>query len=122
MKQIVAILILLCVLITFVVWNALYINKVAVRMKRLAESLPPVDDPACVAAAEHLRSEWKRTMPVADLSVSYLLTDRICEQTALLASCAAVGDTFGYESARAILSDALEDMRRTERFSFESLF
>ena len=122
MKQVIAVLLLLALLLAFVVWNAVYINNVATRFSRLVENLPSVDDPDCASAAASLRAEWKRCLPLVDLSVSYTLSDRGGEQTALLAACAASGDAFGYASARALLSDALDDLRHAERFSPVSLF
>lgn len=122
MKHIVVILVLLVLLIVFVVLNAVYINKVANRMLDAVSALPPIADETAVSAAASLREDWLRATPFVDLTVSYLLSDRVCEQTALLVSCAEAGDVYGYASARAILSDALEDMRRTELFSPVSLF
>lgn len=122
MKHIVVILVLLVLLIVFVVLNAVYINKVANRMLDAVSALPPIADETAVSAAASLREDWLRVTPFVDLTVSYLLSDRVCEQTALLVSCAETGDVYGYASARAILSDALEDMRRTELFSPVSLF
>lgn len=122
MKQTVAVLLLLVLLAGGIVWNALYINKVANRLTALADGLPPIGDPACVPAAEALRSEWERAAARADLSVSYTLTDRVGEQAALLASCAASGDAFGYASARSLFKDALRDLSRAEKFFFAALF
>ena len=122
MKHIVVVLVLLVLLIVFVVLNAVYINKVANRMLDAVSALPPIADETAVSAVASLREDWLRVTPFVDLTVSYLLSDRVCEQTALLVSCAETGDVYGYASARAILSDALEDMRRTELFSPVSLF
>ena len=122
MKQIIAVFVLLAVLTVLLVLNSIYINKVTIHMEKEVDALPPIDDPSCAEAAESLRRDWLRHTPLIDLTVNYLLSDRICEQTALLVSCAEAGDVYGYASARAILSDALEDMRRTEQFSPVSLF
>ena len=122
MKQVIIVCVLLLVLVVFLVLNAIYINKVTIHMENAVDALPDITDPACVDAARALREDWLRHAPFLDLSVNFLLSDRICEQTALLISCAEVGDAFGYASARATLSDALEDMRRSERFSPVSLF
>lgn len=122
MKQIAVILVLLVLLVVFVALNAVYINNVVKRMIAAVEALPPTPDASAADAARSLREDWLRVMPFMDMTVSYLLSDRVCEQTALLVSCAEAGDVYGYASARAILADALGDMRRTESFSPVSLF
>ena len=122
MKQVIIVSIMLGILAVLLVLNSIYINKVTIHMEEEVDALPPIHDPSCVSAVESLREDWLRHTPFLDLTVNYLLSDRICEQTALLISCAEAGDVYGYASARAILSDALEDMRRTERFSPISLF
>ena len=122
MKEVVAVLILFVLLVGFVVWNAIYINNVATRLADMVEALPDITDPACPAAAEALRKEWKKYAPIVGFSVSYSVADRVGEQSAVLAACAACGDEPGYASARALLSDSLCDLRRAEQFSPRSLF
>lgn len=122
MKEVVAILILLAVLIGFVVWNAIYINNVAIRLGNAVEALPDIVDPDCSAAAKALHDEWERYAPIVGISVSYSIADRVGEQSAVLVACAQCGDAPGYASARALLADTLLDLRRTEQFSPRSLF
>lgn len=122
MKEVVAVLILLAVLIGFVVWNAIYINNVAIRLGDAVEALPDIADPGCPAAAKALHDEWENYAPIVGISVSYSIADRVGEQSAVLAACAECGDAPGYASARALLADSLRDLRRAEQFSPKSLF
>ena len=122
MKKVVAVLVLLFLLIGFVVWNAIYINNVAIRLGEAVNSLPDIADPACADAAKDLRDEWESYAPIVGISVSYSVADRVGEQCAVLAACAACGDEPGYASARALLADSLRDLRRAEHFSPRSLF
>ena len=122
MKQAIAVLILLAILAALIVWNALYINKVANDMTALLDALPDVDDPACPKAAAALREAWMRRLPVVDLTVSFLYTDRICEQSALLICCAETGDRYGFASAKALLADAFHDMCHAETLNSAALF
>ena len=122
MKEVIAVFVLLVLLIGFVVWNAIYINNVAIRLSDAVEALPDVTDPACPAAAEALHDEWEKYAPIIGISVSYSVADRVGEQSAVLSACAACGDAPGYASARALLADSLRDLRRAEQFSPRSLF
>lgn len=122
MKEVIAVLFLLILLVGFVVWNAIYINNVAIRLSNAVDALPVVTDPACADAAKALRDEWEKSAPIVGISVSYTIADRVGEQSAVLAACAACGDAPGYASARALLADALRDLRRAEQFSPRSLF
>lgn len=122
MKEVIAVLFLLILLVGFVVWNAIYINNVAIRLSNTVDALPDVTDPACADAAKALRDEWEKSAPIVGISVSYTIADRVGEQSAVLAACAACGDAPGYASARALLADALRDLRRAEQFSPRSLF
>ena len=122
MKEVIAVLILLALLVGFVVWNAIYINNVAIRLSDIVNSLPDVADPTCAEAAKALHDEWERYAPIIGVSVSYSVADRVGEQCAVLAACAACGDGPGYASARALLADSLRDLRRAEQFSPRSLF
>lgn len=122
MKEVIAVLFLLILLVGFVVWNAIYINNVAIRLSNAVDALPDVTDPACADAAKALRDEWEKSAPIVGISVSYTIADRVGEQSAVLAACAACGDAPGYASARALLADALRDLRRAEQFSPRSLF
>ena len=122
MKEAIAALVLLALLIGFVVWNALYINNVAIRLTEAVGALPDIADPGCSAAAKALHDEWEKYAPVIGISVSYSVADRVGEQSAVLAACAACGDEPGYASARALLADSLRDLRRAEQFSPRSLF
>ena len=122
MKEVIAVLILLALLVGFVVWNAIYINNVATRFSEAVDALPDVTDPACAEAAKALHAEWEKCAPIVGISVSYSVADRVGEQSAVLSACAACGDAPGYASARALLADSLRDLRRAEQFSPRSLF
>ena len=122
MKEVIAVLFLLVLLVGFVIWNAIYINNVAIRLGNTVDALPEITDPACADAAKRLHDEWKKYAPIIGISVSYSVADRVGEQSAVLAACAACGDAPGYASARALLADSLRDLRRAEQFSPKSLF
>lgn len=117
---IVTALLLLCVL-TLAILNLFYVDDAITGMEERLEALPSIDAPECIAQAEELESYWAEKENILGISIAYPFIDRVCEQASLLVTCASVGDTYGYYSAKALLSDALEDLSRTERFSIANL-
>ena len=121
MKSLVATLILFVVLLCSVIANFFFINHVADTMEHMIEGLPPVTAETCVNSAQEIQTYWNDRINLISLSVGYNIIDRVCEQLALLVACAEIQDLYGYQSARALLLDAIEDARRTERFSIGNI-
>ena len=113
---------LLLLLIAGVTWNYIYINDVFASMNASLDALPDLSDAGCEDACEKLCEQWKKHTDRVGLSVCFGVLDRVSEQVELLSSCAACGDRYGFEAAQTLLRDALEDMRRLERFSIGNLF
>ncbi len=121
MKSLAATLILLSCLLALSVINYHHVNGAVREMEQRLDALPPVGDPLCPRQSEAICAYWERQARMVELTVSYPFVDRVCEQAALLAACAAVGDAYGFYSAKALLYDALNDLARAERVSLESL-
>ena len=122
MKSLCATATLLCALLILSGINVLYVNRTANEMKEMINNLPTPNDVACISKTERLQRLWEKKRRVIELSASYPIIDRINEQAALLDACARVGDTYGFESAKTLLYDAIEDMCRAEHISIENLF
>ncbi|MBQ7173092.1 MAG: DUF4363 family protein [Clostridia bacterium] len=121
MKSFVVSLILFACMILAIVWNFCYINKTADRLLELANSLP--DAPAgALEKAEALSDFWHDRMDRVGFSVGYTVLDRVSEQAATLVSAAKYESEFDYRLAKALLVDAVGDMRRLERFSIGNIF
>ena len=114
MKSFLWSMILFTLALAVIFCNALYINRVADRLQNKLEALPDVESDACIVASEELYEDWMKQSKWAELSVSYPILDRVTEQAALLVTCAKCGDYYGYRSAIALLTDAIEDMKRLE--------
>ena len=101
--------------------NYIYINEVCDTLIEQIETLPDVNDDNCLASAKHIADYWNEQVDYAGLSASYVITDRISEQTETLVACAEVGDLFGFRTALALLRDAVGDLRRLESFSIGNI-
>jgi len=107
-------LILSVLMVGGVAVNCIYVNKVGSQIQETAEQLPTPSDPSCLPLASELEGRWKKNVQWVHISVNHTIVDRIGEQTATLVACAESGDYHGFFTARALLLDAIEDMRRLE--------
>ena len=96
-----------------ILFNCLYINKVGTEMKQRLEALPS-ECGAALSETEALLERWEDVQRWVSFSAHRLLVDRVSEQALALESAARCGDTYGYLSARSLLSDALDDLMRPE--------
>ncbi|MBQ9131609.1 MAG: hypothetical protein IJX62_03965 [Clostridia bacterium] len=114
MKALTVAICLLIPALLLTVANAVYINEVVDTLLEQLEELPEFGTPDCVAGAGEIKSFWEDRIDWIRLTVGYPMLDAVSEQAALLHSCALWEDVYGYHSARALLRDALEDLRRLE--------
>ena len=121
MKMFAISLTLLAAVLVCVTVNYIYINEVCDTLIEQLEVLPDIKDDACAEAAKRLGDYWNEQVDYAGLSASYVITDRISEQTETLIACAECGDLFGFRTALALLYDAVGDLRRLESFSIGNI-
>ena len=121
MKSLIATSVLFILLIGTVAANFFFVNRITDCMEQMVKNLPDIDNADCVVAAQELQEYWESRCDLLGLSLGYNLIDRVCEQSALLLTCAEIRDVYGYYSARTLLLDAIDDARRTENFSIRNL-
>lgn len=101
--------------------NYIYINEVCDTLIEQIETLPDVSDDDCLPSVKCIADYWNERVDYAGLSASYVITDRISEQTETLVACAECGDLFGFRTALALLRDAVGDLRRLEAFTIGNI-
>ena len=121
MKVFILSLLLLGALLLGIGANFWYINRVADRLKEEVDELPDLSAPDCAAEIGELLQYWEKQTDTVCLSVPYNIVDRVSEQAELLLACADCGDRYGFYAAKALLYDAISDMRRLESFSMGNL-
>ncbi len=121
MKSFTVTLILLGLVVGASIWNFYFVNRTADHMDALISDLPNITDDDCFDNARELGTYWEERVAALGLSIGYTYLDRVGEQIALLSACAEIGDAFGYQTAVALLTDAVKDLRRGERFSIANL-
>ena len=117
MKSLIASLILFSLMIIGVIANAFAVRGLTEELSVKIEALDTPD----VSSAQSFLDFWLSHAEWVRLSAGFAATDRITEQAMTLLASAEVGDVFSYHTALALLSDAIEDLARHERFSFENL-
>ena len=122
MKSMIATTLLLIALIVTMAINFFFVNHITDRMTEMISSLPDIGSEECVAATRQIQQYLESKENLIGLSVGYTTLDRACEQTVLLVSCSEARDVYGFQSARALLLDAVNDIRRAEQFSIGNLF
>ena len=122
MRSFIITLFLLFAMLCGIFANHLYINNVANEMLEKLEMLPDINAESCVESCNDLLDFWNKQVNLVELSVSYTLVDKVCEQAALLVACSECGDLYGYRSALELLRDAIGDMRRLEQLSLGNIF
>ena len=121
MKTMLISLLLAILLIACIVFNNIYINHVAEGLLAALDLIPPFDDPECVSRTRQLCEDWDRQVEYVRLSVGYTVVDRVCEQATTLLACAECRDLYGFQTALALLRDAIGDMRRLEVISISNI-
>lgn len=122
MKSLIVTIVLFCIMVLAATANFIYVNHLADAMTEIAAALPSVDEPMCVEKADALCRLWEKHSPIVGLTVGFLTVDKLSEHCQTLRSCAEVGDVYGYYSTLSLLYDAIDDVRRLEKFSIDNLF
>ena len=121
MKSLIVTIVLFCIMVLAATANFIYVNHLADAMTEIAAALPSVDEPMCVEKADALCRLWEKHSPIVGLTVGFLTVDKLSEHCQTLRSCAEVGDVYGYYATLTLLYDAIDDVRRLERFSAKNL-
>ena len=122
MRSLIATIVLCCIMILAATANFIYVNHLTNAMTEIAAALPSIDEPMCAEKADALCRLWEKHSPIVGLTVGFLTVDKLSEHCQTLRSCAEVGDVYGYYSALSLLYDAIDDVRRLEKFSIDNLF
>ncbi len=121
MRSFIIAMVLLGAMLGGIAGNYIYINEVSEQMLERLDAMPNVLEGDCSPQAAEIVEFWESHAPTVGLSVGYTVTDRVSEQAVTLSTCAACHDLYGYQTALALLRDAVGDMRRLEAFSLENL-
>ena len=116
MKTFTIVLVVFFALCTAMLLNFIYINESADELTRLAESLS-FDDPSVTKKTEELEQKWEKSSVIFSLTVNFKDIDYLGENLIALKSSAESHDRDEFERYRLLVIDAIDGVRRLERFS-----
>ena len=119
MKELIASLILLTVVVTLVIINAFYVDSTLEKLDRLADRA--FNEPSEKSLAE-LIDYWERHRSFVGLSASLREVDSVPENMLNLQTSFREGNSVMAEQSYSLLCNALDDIRRYEKLSIINIF
>ena len=114
--------ILFIILLTATVSNSFFICLRSNDLRTLAQDIPSVDSKECLRHLITLDSEWRNFRRVASLTVSYSELNKISCTINELYVHLKNKNKVDFDHGLCVLINALSEISRSERFSFESIF
>lgn len=115
--------VVLALVLTLVVCNAVFLRGVEASLLTAVDALPAVPDPDTTPArVAALRERVEELEGALGLSVSSTVPDKITETLRTVEVWAAAGDAEEYAAAVAVLRGLVEDIGRLERVEVRNLF
>lgn len=111
MKSFIAICIIFAIMLGGVIFNCLYINRTCDTLAAMTQALPQADCSECRNMVARLDEYWQSHHATIALSVSYIKLNRISDLLSALKSYAESGAASDYECARALLLNAISEIR-----------
>ena len=96
--------------------NFRYINETADKLTELTEALS-IDDAECLEKIDEIEKLWEKSSDIFSLSVGFKEIDYLGETLLALKSTAENRSELEFERYRSLLIDAIDGVRRLEKFS-----
>ena len=116
MKTLTIVLAIFFALCTAMLLNFIYINESADELTHLTEELS-FDDPSVAKKIEEIEKKWEKSSVIFSLTVNFKDIDYLGESLVALKSSARTRDKDEFERYRLLVIDAIDGVRRLERFS-----
>ncbi len=122
MKTFIFSLIVFALMLTGIIINYFYINKVSDKLYVMTSEAPAAGDEGCYAALSQIDEYWQKNHDIVRLSVSFIELNSVSDAIVSMKSFAETGEESEYENSRQILLNAIHEMRRLESFKLSSIF
>lgn len=116
MRTLIVVSAIFILLLTVMLFNYRYINETADELVYLTETLS-LGDIYCTEKIEEIEKKWEKSSYVFSLTVSFKDIDYLGETLLALKSAAKTKDEIEFERYKTLLIDAIDGVRRLERFS-----
>ncbi len=121
MKAWIISLCLFILLISTIVGNAIYVNRVAHHIEDTVAALS-FDDTKTSVQIDALEAYWEQHRPYVALSIGYRELDHLCESLISLRAAFDTKNASDFELYRQLTEDAAAELARLEQISVENLF
>lgn len=122
MKSFIVTLIIFFVLISFIIFNYVLVNRYSECLKEMTETLPASDSGDCVERITALSEEWQKHRCFISFSAGISSLQNIDDMLDSLLVACENRNTFEFEKAKALLVNAFEGLAQFESFSPEDIF
>ena len=120
MKSLIITIILFCLLLGCIIINSFFVHRTVAHLNDLLSQIE--DSPDRESTLSELEAYWEKQEQLLSFSVSFRDLDHVGETLAGLRWAHDERDEKEFRKYHALLSDAVEEIARIERLSFENPF
>ena len=120
MKSFIISVILLILIFGVIIWNFFYINNIYVDLTKAVNALS--NDPSSLSDAKKIYEYWKSKQTVIALSVPHRISDEIEKNLLTLIGKLSESSPGGFEEARLLTLNSIEEMIVHAGISADSIF
>ena len=121
MKALIASLIIFGILLIGIIVNCVYVNRISEDLLLQINSIGGVEDAGALSKLENLKMHFEKHEGILLLSLSYLAVNKVDDSIDGAIAYAKYGDESGFQNAKAILINAINDLARLEKLSFKNI-
>lgn len=122
MRSVIIVTTFFIILIACTTANSIFILTGVSSLCEALKDLPEVDAHNCLDQLQYLDKKWSEFKKIAALTLPYSEINKISHCISELYVHLYNNNDIDFDSTRATLNNALTDLSRTEKLSFESIF
>jgi len=122
MKSFVVTLIIFSLLIAFIIFNYVSMNRYSERLKDMTETLPDIGADDCTEKIGALTEEWQKHRCFISFSTGISSLQNIDDLLDSLLVAKETGNGYEFGKTKALLINAFDDLAQFESFSPEDIF
>ena len=122
MKSFVVTLVIFLLLIAFIIFNYVSVNRYSELLKGMTEALPEIGADDCTEKIGTLTEEWQKHRCFISFSTGVSSLQNIDDLLDSLLVAKETGNSYEFRKAKALLINAFDDLAQFESFSPEDIF
>lgn len=122
MKPFVVTLVIFSLLIAFIIFNYVFVNRYSKCLMDMTEALPDIGADDCIEKIGALTEEWQKHRCFISFSTGISSLQNIDDLLDSLLVAKETGNGYEFRKAKALLINAFDDLAQFESFSPEDIF